>query len=139
MDPRDISGPHHLTAGRHLYPGLVVAQFLHAFEDFVGGFHETFPLYSLAPEFFVLLHVGLTLLLAALIPSVAHGRRWALKLATFWAIVEILNGAGHIMVAVIGWRYFPGLWTAPLLLIFGAALGRSLRAPQRAAAEPKTA
>jgi predicted anti-sigma-YlaC factor YlaD len=105
----------------------VVAQFLHGFEDYVTGFQESFPLYSLAPEFFVLLQLGLFLLLAALIPSVAHGRRWALTLAKLWAIVEILNGAGHLMLALIEWGYYPGLWTAPLLLIFGAALGRSLR------------
>jgi hypothetical protein len=138
LDPRDLT-PHPLTAGRHLYPGLVIAQFLHGFEDFVTGFHEVFPLFSLAPEFFILLHLGLTLLLAALIPSVAHGRPWALKLAKFWAVVEILNGAGHIMIAVIEWDYYPGLWTAPLLLIFGAALGRSLRTPQRAAEEAAVA
>jgi hypothetical protein len=118
---------HHLSPGRHLYPGLVVAHFLHVFEDYMGGFHETFPLYSLAPEFFVLLHAALLLLLAALIPSVAHGRRWALKLAKFFAIFEILNGAGHLMLPLIEWSSFPGMWTAPLLLIFGAALGKSLR------------
>jgi hypothetical protein len=67
------------------------------------------------------------LLLAALIPSVAHGRRWAIKLARFLAVVEILNGAGHLMIGLIEWSYYPGVWTAPLLLIFGAALGRSLR------------
>ena len=133
MDRRDLAvHPHHLSAGRHLYPGLVIAQFIHGFEDYVAGFHDRFPVFSLAPEFFVLLHVGLTLLLLALIPSVGHGRPWALKLAKFWAIVEILNGAGHIMIAAVEWQYYPGLWTAPLLLVFGAALGRSLRAPQRA-------
>jgi hypothetical protein len=119
---------HHLSPGRHLYPGLVVAQFFHVFEDYIGGFHQGFPLYSLAPEFFVLLHVALLLLLAALIPSVAHGRRWALKLAKYLAIIEILNGTGHLMIPLIEWSYYPGLWTAPLLVIFGAALGKSLRA-----------
>lgn len=93
----------------------------------MGGFHEGFPLYSLAPEFFVLLHVALLFLLAALIPSVAHGRRWALHLAKFFAILEILNGAGHLMIPLIEWTPYPGMWTAPLLLIFGAALGKSLR------------
>ncbi|UCF19412.1 MAG: HXXEE domain-containing protein [Gemmatimonadota bacterium] len=128
MATRDITvHQHHLTAGRHIYPALVIAQFLHGFEDYVAGFHETFPLYSLAPEFFVLLHLGLVLLLAALIPSVAHGRSWALRLAKLWAVLEILNGAFHLMLALIEWEYYPGVWTAPLLLIFGAALGRSLR------------
>jgi hypothetical protein len=125
---RDITvHHHHLTAGRHIYPALVIAQFLHGFEDYVAGFHEAFPLYSLAPEFFVLLHLGVVLLLAALIPSVAHGRPWALRLAKAWAIVEILNGTFHLMLALLEWSYYPGMWTAPLLLIFGAALGRSLR------------
>ena len=130
MAARDVTSHHHhhhLSPGRHLYPALVIAQFLHGFEDFVAGFHEAFPLYSLAPEFFVLLHLGLFLLLAALIPSVAHGRRWALKLAKLFAVIEILNGAGHLMIAAIEWDYYPGSFTAPLLLIFGAALGRSLR------------
>jgi len=120
---------HHLTTGRHLYPGLVLARFVQAFEVYVAGFQGHCPLLSLAPEFFVLLHLALLLLLAALIPSVAHGRRWALQLAKLWAIVEILNGASHMMIALIEWGYYPGVWTAPLLLIFGAALGRSLRLP----------
>lgn len=93
----------------------------------MGDFHQIFPLYSLAPEFFVLLHVAVLLLLAALIPSVAHGRRWALKLAKLFAVFEILNGAGHLMIPLIEWNAYPGMWTAPLLLIFGAALGKSLR------------
>jgi hypothetical protein len=125
--PRGLAAPQHLTPGRHLYPGLVLARSLHAFEDYVFGFHESFPLYSLAPEFFVLLQLGLVLLLAGLIPSVAHGRRWALRAARFWAIVEVVNGAAHLMLGLITWGYYPGLWTAPLLLVFGVALGRSLR------------
>jgi predicted anti-sigma-YlaC factor YlaD len=128
LAPRDLTvRHHHLTAGRHLYPALVVAQFLHAFEDYVADYHERFPLFSLAPEFFVSLNLALFLLLTAMIPSVAHGRVWALKLAKFWAIVQILSGAGHLMIALVEWGYYPGMWTAPLLLIFGAVLGQSLR------------
>lgn len=118
---------HHLTTGRHLYPGLVMARLIHGFEDYVARYYDTFPVFSLAPEFFVVLHVALFLLLAALIPSVAHGRRWALKVAKFWAIIEIFSGVGHLMIALIEWEYYPGMWTAPLLVVFGAALGRSLR------------
>lgn len=128
MAERDvILHHHHLSAGRHLYPGLVVAQFFHVVEDFLSGFHDNFPVYSLAPEFFVLLHVALLLLLAALIPSVAHGRLWALRVAKLLAIVQILNGTGHLIIPLIDWSPYPGMWTAPLLLVFGAALGRSLR------------
>lgn len=128
MAPTDITvHHHHLTPGRHLYPALIIAQLLHAFEDYVNDYYETFPLFSVAPEFFVLLHVALFLLLASLIPSVAHGRGWALKVAKFWAVVQILSGTGHLMISLLEWRYYPGTWTAPLLVIFGALLGRSLR------------
>lgn len=113
--------------GRHLYPGLVLAQGLHSFEDFVSGFYERLPGLSEAPEYYVLISLAILLLLAALVPSVAHGRRWALRLARLIAILEVLNGAGHLMLGILEWGYFPGMWTAPVILFFGAALGRSLR------------
>ena len=128
MAPRDITLHHHqLSTGRHLYPGLITARFIHAFEDYVGGYQQGSPLSALPPEFFVLLNLALLLLLAAATPSVAAGRRWALRLAKAWAILEILNGTSHIMISLLEWGYYPGFWTAPLLVIFGAALGRSLR------------
>ncbi len=128
MAPRDITvRHHHLSAGRHLYPGLIVARFLHTFEDYVGGYQDLSPLSSIPPEFFVLFHLAILILLAAATPSVAAGRRWALRLAKVWAILEILNGTSHIIIALLEWGYYPGLWTAPLIVIFGAALGRSLR------------
>ena len=116
-----------LTPGRHLYPALVLARFLHSFEEFVSGYYQRLPGLSISAEYFVLLSLALVLLLAALIPSVAHGRPWALRLARVWAIVEIVSGTGNLMIGLIEWSYYPGLWTAPLLLVFGAALGRSLR------------
>lgn len=129
MATRDITvHHHHLSAGRHLYPGLIFARFIHTFEDYVGGYQELSPLASLPPEFFVLLHVAVLILLVAAIPSVAAGRRWALALAKVWAILEILNGTSHIMIQFFEWgSYYPGFFTAPLLVLFGGALGRSLR------------
>ncbi len=88
-----------LSTGRHLYPGLVVAQFLHGFEDFVSGFYERFPLLSLQPEFFVMLYVAALLLMTAMIPSVAHGRRWALRVARLLAVAAVLSGAGHLAIS----------------------------------------
>lgn len=128
MAARDLTLRHRqLSAGRHLYPGLIVARFLHSFEDFVSGYHQLSPFPSMPAEFYVLFQVALLILLAAATPSVAHGRRWALRLAKLWAIIEILAGTAHIMIALLEWRFYPGFWTAPLLVIFGAALGRSLR------------
>jgi hypothetical protein len=123
--PNDLI-PRRPSPGRHLYPGLVLAQGLHNFEEFVSGIYEQLP-FTYTPEYFVLSSLAIVLLLAALIPSVAHGRRWALRVAKLIAILEVLNGTAHLMVTLIEWGYFPGAWTAPILLLFGAALGRSLR------------
>ena len=128
MATRDITvHHHHLSAGRHLYPGLIFARFIHSFEDYVTGYKELSPLSSVPTEFFVLFHIAILILLLAATPSVSAGRRWALRLAKAWAILEILNGTSHIMISVIEWGYYPGFWTAPLLVLFGAALGLSLR------------
>lgn len=118
--------------GRHLYPGLVLAQALHTFEKVVSGAYERLPAIAITPEFYVLIGLAIILLMAALIPSVGHGRPWAIRLARIIALIEILNGAAHLGMAAIEWSYFPGAWTAPLVLFFGLALTRSLR-PSRPA------
>lgn len=104
-----------------------MAQALHGFEGFVSGLYERLPGLSTTPEFFVLASLAVFLLLAALMPSVGHGRPWALRLARLIAILEILNSVGILMIGLIEWGYFPGMWTAPVVLFFAAALGASLR------------
>lgn len=53
-------------------------------------------------------------------------RRGARGLAWFWAVLELLNGFGHIGLAIAAGGYFPGLATVPLLLGFGAWLALRL-------------
>ena len=50
----------------------------------------------------------------------------ASKIAWFWAILETLNGAGHLWFGFSTGGYFPGLYTAPFLLIFAVLLLRQL-------------
>lgn len=116
-----------IGVGRHLYPGLVLAEALHTFEEVVSGFHERLPGDAVTPEFYVMIGLGIVLLMAALIPSVGHGRRWAIRLARLIAVLEIVNGGAHLTLAALEWSYVPGMWTAPLVLFFGVALLRGLR------------
>src|SRR5262249_3678549 len=44
----------------------------------------------------------------------------------FWAILELINGSVHIMMALAAGGYFPGAATAPLLLGSAALLVRRL-------------
>jgi hypothetical protein len=44
----------------------------------------------------------------------------------FWVFIEGLNGIGHLLLALNAGSYFPGLITAPLLLILSIYLWRQL-------------
>jgi len=58
---------------------------------------------------------------------------WARKVVWFWAVLETLNGVGHIWFGVSSGGYFPGLYTAPFLLLIGVLLIRQLLANRTAA------
>ena len=53
-------------------------------------------------------------------------RKGARGLAWFWALLELANGLGHLGLAIAAGGYFPGLATAPLLLVVAAWLARRL-------------
>src|SRR4030095_10556498 len=44
----------------------------------------------------------------------------------FWVFIEGLNGIGHLLLALNAGAYFPGLITAPLLLVLSIYVGRQL-------------
>lgn len=54
--------------------------------------------------------------------AVGKGTSGSRGLVWFWAILETLNGAGHIGFGLSAGGYFPGLYSAPLLLLTGAYL-----------------
>ena len=43
-----------------------------------------------------------------------------------WTLLEAANGTGHLLFALAARGYFPGAWTAPILLSLAAALGIAL-------------
>jgi Protein of unknown function with HXXEE motif len=53
-----------------------------------------------------------------------------------WALLELGNGIGHVLFAVSAAGYFPGVYTAPLLLVFSLALIFRLLRPAVHAAAP---
>lgn len=48
-----------------------------------------------------------------------------------WALLELANGSGHIILAADAGGYFPGLYTAPFLLLISLALVYRLVHPVR--------
>lgn len=53
-----------------------------------------------------------------------------------WSLLELGNGIGHSLFAVSAGGYFPGVYTAPLLLVFSLALICRLLRPVAHTATP---
>ena len=114
---------------------LVTAQAAHSVEEYAGRLYEVFPparaVSSLISQDlergFVMFNVALvTFGLWCFIWPVR--RQWAsvTLLAWFWVVIELINGIGHPIWTLTVWKYTPGVFTAPLLLLLALYLGRQL-------------
>ena len=106
---------------------LVLAQGLHSIEEYVGRLWEVF----LPAQFvsglvsdnleagFLTLNIGLFVfgLICWLVLN-----RFTTAFIWFWIILETVNGISHIFFALLRMAYFPGLITAPILLILAIKL-----------------
>jgi len=86
-----------------------------------------FPQFRMAAETFAILNIGFVTLILASVPFLNLNHGWARKFAWFWAVVEIINGIGHLSVVIAISGYVPGAISAPLLIITGIVLIRRLR------------
>ena len=110
---------------------LILAQGAHSIEEYVTRLYAVFP-----PARFVSslishnLAVGFLFANAALVTfglwcwAVPVGSRWpiARELVWFWTLLELGNGVGHSFLALSHGGYFPGVATAPFLLLFAGWL-----------------
>lgn len=115
--------------GQAVFLLLILAQAAHSVEEYVTKLYEVF-----APARFVSslvsanLGVGFVVFNAGLVGfglwcwavPVRSGWPAARGLAWFWVILELGNGIGHSVLALSKRGYFPGVATAPLLLVFAA-------------------
>jgi len=108
---------------------LILAQAAHSIEEYFTGLYNVF-----APARFVSSLVSSDLSFGFLIVNtclivfglwcwvVPVQSGWAAEkgIVWFWVVLELLNGFGHIILAFSRRSYFPGVATAPLLLVFAA-------------------
>jgi len=114
---------------RRVFLLLVCAQLAHSVEEFASGFYEVLAparylvgLVSTDPAVgFAVLNTAVVGIgfLCYLIP-IRSGHRSARGVAWVWAVLELVNGAGHSTLALSRLDYYPGALTAPLLI--GAAV-----------------
>ncbi len=116
---------------------LVLAQAAHFAEEYYFRLYDVFAPASLVSGVFgdnlavgvgdwnsAFLTFGLWCYFYRVRPDAPDVRKWV----WIWVIVEIGNGAGHIAIAIDRGRYFPGVYTAPVLLTLGCFLAwRMLR------------
>jgi hypothetical protein len=135
------SHPETLRRVGTLYWLLAFGQAVHSIEEMrtglynffwtvTGLLHDAFPSF---PQFrwdavtFAVVNMGIITFVMGIAPFVREGRGWALRLAAAVAIIEVLNGIGHISAAIYFGGYVPGAASAPLLLVLGVVLLRELR------------
>ncbi len=124
---------------------LILAQGAHSIEEYVTKLYDVF-----APARFVSSLVSNDLALGFLVANAAlvtfglwcwavpvrSGWHAARGLVWFWTILELGNGIGHSVLALSRGGYFPGVVTAPLLLLFALWMA-VLQAAGRRPSHPK--
>lgn len=121
---------------RNAFLALILTQAGHSTEEYFARLYAV-----LAPARFVsgLLfgdpRVGFVIFNASLaafglwcyLGPVRHARQSAIALAWLWVVLELLNGAAHIVWALSTGGYRPGLLTAPILVVIALVLASALR------------
>ncbi len=103
---------------------LVLVQAAHSVEEYSTRLYETFaPARAVSALVSDDLAVGFVVVNASLVGfgfwcwwRSARGLAWA------WAVLALANGSGHVLLALARGGYFPGVATAPLLLLAGGRL-----------------
>ena len=110
---------------------LMLAQAAHSTEEYVAKLYEVFtPARLVSSLLSDNLAFGFLVANAALVAfglwcwafPVRLGWNAAGALTWFWALLELGNGVGHTGLAIAREGYFPGVLTAPLLLLFAGWL-----------------
>jgi hypothetical protein len=115
---------------------LALAQAAHSIEEMLAGLYDffwiatgrlhqalpVFPQLRMTPTTFAAINMGIIALLFGAVPFVRDRRGAALALAWAAAVVEVLNGTGHLAGTVVFSGYVPGALTAPFLLLTGILL-----------------
>jgi hypothetical protein len=119
-----------------LFGALIAIQAAHSLEEYAGRLWEVLPPARLASSLvssdlergFIVINVTIAGLgLASLLGPIRGGWRSGPAVAWGWAVMETLNGAAHVAIALWQGGYAPGVATAPLLIGTGVLLMRASR------------
>jgi hypothetical protein len=119
------------TLSRATFLALILTQAAHSAEEYIFGLYDVFAparlisgLLSddLATGFIIANAALISLGLWCYVARVRVGSRSATGWAWLWIFVEFGNGIGHSAIALARRGYFPGVATAPMLLVLSIYL-----------------
>lgn len=113
-----------------MFAALLFSQAIHSFEEWYFQLWAVYSPARVLSEFFgpalslnfaLLNVVFVTLMCASVVVFVRRPGelRW---LPWLWVGIELINGTNHIFQALMSGSYFPGVYTAPMLLVFATGL-----------------
>jgi len=113
---------------------IVLAQGLHSIEESFGKLWEVYPPATFLSGLvstnlktgFIIINVGLFIVLMLTWLTTFIKTYSTRGLLWLWIILELINGVGHSVWAIIDRSYVPGLATAPILIILSLYLARLL-------------
>jgi hypothetical protein len=131
--------------GRATFLALILTQAAHSIEEFVFRLYDVFaPARFVSSLFSDDLAVGFGIANVAFVafgfwsyfarvrPAHPSAALWAWP----WIAIEAANGIGHLVIALLRGAYFPGVLTAPILLVASLFLAyRLTRWPSASASD----
>ena len=123
---------------------LVLAQAAHSIEEFATRLWEVLPLAryfcslvsdDVSTGFVIINSLIVAFGLICYLWPVRSGGSAARPLAWLWVGIELVNGVGHLAMAVAAGGYFSGAATAPVLLVLAAWLASLLLRERSVSAE----
>lgn len=124
-----------LAVARAAFLVLILTQAAHSIEEYAFKLYDVFAPARLVSGLFsdnprvgfaignvLLVAFGVWCYLARVRPARPSARAWMWA----WVALEAANGTGHIFFATTRGEYFPGVITAPVLLIVSIYLGARL-------------
>jgi hypothetical protein len=116
------------------YLAIALSQAAHSMEEQLTGFYRLFPsttgslhgrfafipVWDPGADGFAVVNMAIIAILLALAPFAFFDRAWARRAAFFVACIELVNGIGHLSVAIYLGRYFPGCAAGIGLIVFSA-------------------
>lgn len=114
---------------------LIITQAAHSLEEFFGALWEVLTPARLVSGFFSQdLQLGFAIVNSLIVMlgvlcylgPIRLGWKSSTAVAWSWVALELGNGIGHTIFAIEASGYFPGIYTAPFLIVFAVTVAFKL-------------